>query len=436
MSLNDNWTSKAQDEWNGIDVPQEAVKQSIHQGVLQAKSRKKKRNKRMLTTLVAAALLIITLTSIRVSPAFAQVVGQLPGMERIVAYIQGQQDRGLLTAVENEYYQPIGISQEVNSKILTIDGVIADQRGMVVFYTIEAGHDIAFRRDGEAAKISANGQQLESSYSYNSPDAQQQSRFEDTLHFHYNEPITTDIKDYTLEVFLEDDYETEFAIDFTLPKPIEQEKIYTLNKEVEIDGNRILFKEAVISPLRVGVTLSYNDTNPSSIYAIEKLELRDRSGDAWGTIQNGLSGRGSEDGTEHTYFFQSSYFDEPEDLTLFVDRVQALPKGEDYVLVNFEERKVLYHPPYADMEIEVTGPGSVSFSYEETSDTYHHGSLGVGTTGEGEEVYSYSESFFTYEGRHHFTASFDTASLIGDVRIDFSAFPHYLDGSAEIEIIP
>lgn len=434
MSSNDKWISQVDQEWNQIDVPQENVSQAVQQGLLKAKKNKRRIRRGTWSTLVAAAIVLLFITSIRVSPAFAQAVGQIPGMERIVSYVQGQQDRGLMTAIENDYYQTIGISQELNHKTLTIDGVIPDENGMVVFYTIESAEDVKYRRD--ALKLYAEGEYLPSAYSFHNYDAQTKGRFEDVVHFSFQDPIATATQQFTFEVFLEDAKDTTFRIDFTLPKAMEPSKIYTLNDEVEIDGNILHFKQAVISPTRVGITIAYDENNPSTIYYIEQLELRDRSGDTWETIQNGLSGTFNEDKTEETYYFQSSYFDEPEGLTLFIDRVQALPKGEDYLLVNFENREVLYTPPYADMEVKVLGPGSLEFTYEQVNDTFSHSSLGSAQSETNDEIYNTSSGFSTYEGRHHYTTDYPTEDLIGDVRIEFDAFPHYLEGSAEVVIVP
>src|SRR5690606_32363801 len=97
--------------------------------------------KRTLWSLVAAALLVLTLaTTIRVSPAFANAVASIPGMDRIVELIQF--DKGLDAVFKNEYYQLMGDSQTIGSATLTIDGIILDESGMNIFYTIESTLDM------------------------------------------------------------------------------------------------------------------------------------------------------------------------------------------------------------------------------------------------------------------------------------------------------
>lgn len=432
MSLNDNWTSQAQHELDKIEIPQNSLNQAVMQGARKAKQRRTTLRVAW-PTLVAAALIFLFVTSIRVSPAFASAVSQLPGMERIVEYVQGEDDRGLLSAIQNDYYQALGISQEVNYKTLTIDGVIPDEQGMVVFYTIESAEGVEFR--GEALKIYAEGQNLPSSYTYNNPDAQKAGRFEDTVHFHYEDPVDVTMRNYTFEVQLKDAKETTFSIDFELPKAMKPSKVYTLNQDIKIDGNTLHFKEAIVSPRKVGVTISYDADNPDSIYFIEKMELRDQKGEVWDTIQNGLSGTFNEEMTERTYYFQSSYFDEPEQLTLFIDRIQALPKGEDFMIINFEERQVIYTPPYADFHVELIGDNALSFTLKQINETFSHGMVGTAVDKSQQQVSIKSEAFATYDGRHHIDVQFDTTTFDGETRIEFGSYPNYLDGSAEIQII-
>lgn len=432
MSLNDNWTSQAQRELETIPVPEDQLNQAVLRGIQSTK--KKKIRKVIWPTLVAVAIVILFVTSVRVSPAFASAVSQIPGMERLVAYVQGQDDRGLVSILENEYFQPIGVSQEVNNKILTIEGVIPDETGMVLLYTIDSAEQVRFAR--ESHKLYANDKFIEAGYSFSNPDAEKNGRFEDIASFSYGESIDPNSVHFKLELQLEDANTTSFSIDFELPQKMKAAEIYVLNQDVEIDGNILHFKEAIVSPLKVGVTFEFDENNPDTIFSLEQMELRDASGEIWGTINNGITATFNEEIGEETYFFQSSYFDKPQGLRLYINKVQALPKDEDYLLVNFEDREVLYQPPYADMFVEVTGPNTLDFSYEKSSDTYYHGSLYTAELENGESISFVNESFSTYEGRHHYSTALEDDYISGDVRIEFSAFPHYLDDSAEIQIIP
>ena len=123
-----------------VEIPLDKLQMSVKSGFEKAKQekiRKRKITQRSLWSVSLVALLFIAfVTSVNVSPAFANKVSEIPGMERVVALIQN--DKGLVAAVENNIYQPINASQTEHGITVTLDGVIADENGMVIFYTVES----------------------------------------------------------------------------------------------------------------------------------------------------------------------------------------------------------------------------------------------------------------------------------------------------------
>ena len=45
--------------------------------------------------------------------------------------------KGLASAIKNEYYQELNLSTEKEGVTLTLDGVLADEQEMVIFYTLK-----------------------------------------------------------------------------------------------------------------------------------------------------------------------------------------------------------------------------------------------------------------------------------------------------------
>ena len=136
------------------DVPQDELELAIKQGFQRAKNSPKV-NKRPYvkrgawSAIVAAILLIALVTSIRVIPAFASAVASIPGMEKIVALIQD--NKGLQAAIDNEYYQQLNQSIEKDGVTLTLDGAIADEQEIVIFYTLKGV------KDGEEFGVNTSG---------------------------------------------------------------------------------------------------------------------------------------------------------------------------------------------------------------------------------------------------------------------------------------
>ena len=122
-------------------VTDDLLEDAIKQGFQRAKDthpvrRKRPYVKRGIWSIVVAAILFITLvTSIRVSPVMANAVASIPGMERFVDFIRD--DKGLASAIKNEYYQELNLSTEKEGVTLTLDGVLADEQEMIIFYTIK-----------------------------------------------------------------------------------------------------------------------------------------------------------------------------------------------------------------------------------------------------------------------------------------------------------
>lgn len=125
-------------------IPLSEADQAIRAGFEKAQLEKRqiqKRRKRMFSSLAVIALLLLTLiTSIRVSPAFAQAVASIPGMGKFVELIA--MDKGLNAAFQNDYYQEIGETQTISDLRLTIDGVLMDETGIDVFYTIDSKRSV------------------------------------------------------------------------------------------------------------------------------------------------------------------------------------------------------------------------------------------------------------------------------------------------------
>ena len=105
-------------------------------------NKQRNRSKRLIQSTIAVAVLMIALIgSIRVSPALAHAIAQIPGLKPIVEMIA--LDKGIEDVVNNEYYEPINLSQTINGKTLTITAVVADESGMIISYKLQSDEDLA-----------------------------------------------------------------------------------------------------------------------------------------------------------------------------------------------------------------------------------------------------------------------------------------------------
>lgn len=124
-------------------------------------------------------------------------------------------------------------------------------------------------------------------------------------------------------------------------KPIAKAKGYVVNEELSFEGQHITVKSVSISPLRTGITIALDPKNTMRILGFEDIRILDERGEAWTTIQNGLTATGSLLDGEATFYLQSNYFREPKQLSLAIGKVVALPVGQDYIEVDFNKNKVI-----------------------------------------------------------------------------------------------
>ncbi|MEM5595851.1 DUF4179 domain-containing protein [Niallia circulans] len=115
-------------------LPLEKAEEAILSGILKAKQEKnraKKKQKRLIGLAIAAIIIISFVTSIRISPTFANALSSIPGMEWLIGYIE--QDKGYSAIIENDYYQKVDVSETKGDLTLTINGVIMDESGINIF---------------------------------------------------------------------------------------------------------------------------------------------------------------------------------------------------------------------------------------------------------------------------------------------------------------
>lgn len=424
--------SESKERLEQIQIPDQEINNAIQQGMLKAKSKKRNKKKTLWTLAVAALLMVTFVTSIRVSPAFANAVASIPGMERFVQLIQF--DKGLEAIIENDYYEPIGVSQVKDNMTFTIDGVIIDETGMEVFYTLEAPSPIE-KILYEKVDVINDGKSLSdnASISYGGI-VEKTNRIEEQLSFTFQEAKQFTSQQFELTLQLENDKQTTFHIPFTLKNKIQQGKVYSLNQEVEMDGQKMLVKKVTVYPLRVAVDIEFDKHNDMVILQFEDMRLEDENGEVWSSIQNGTSGFGGVDNEERLYFLQSNYFKEPKELYFKFNKVQALPKNESYLLVDFEKKQILEQPSKGKIEVTNIYSNSLEVKNRPIREKHSYSLFSQGKNANGGVVDIPTQSTWSDEEYQYSEITIDATGIINPVRLDFIAYPNYLDGSVSVQI--
>jgi len=425
-----------------VEMPQGEIDGAILQGMERAKREKQirstKRKKGLWTLAVSAVVLLTLITSIRVSPAFANAVSTIPGMEKIVAMIQF--DKGLTAAIENDYYQVIDVSQTRENVTLTIDGVILDESGMNIFFTVKSEE---FLQNPEVRKVEINNSEISppsSSYGF-SPSDKAVKEFSNRIDFHFQEPTKFNDLGFSLLMNVKNaGKEIEFNIPFTVPKNVKPSVTYTLNKEVEIENQKFTIEEVMIHPLRVGIKISIDPQNTMEILQFEDLRLEDEQGEIWGSIANGASGREVSD-TEQIYYLQSNYFEKPKELYVRINKLQALNKDDAVVIIDTEKNELLKSPKDGKLKLGDSDKSAADFFMIDIEldeyNNHHNFDLSSSITdANGKSISTASVSMFTDDEKKesHWHIQFGTTEYQNPLHLKLFAYPNYIEGDVKVEL--
>lgn len=319
----------------------EKIDKAMQNGLDQGKSRMIRHRKRRISVRLSAAALVILfmLTAfVRISPAFAVFMKEIPGFSRFVELVSF--DQSLATAISNEYMQIVNKSDERNGYKLTVNGVIADSQRVVLLYTAEGPgineEDTTFLpyeiKDGNGSSISAN---IISSH-----------------YFREGEDENAGVQDY-VDIMMSPGVSVPQEIQFKLEVgsewlevmvPIDHQRFEGMREEIQLNetvvvaGQRIHIKKAVMTPLQVSVTMEGDKNNSKRLNGLIQLELLDDRGRRYTTNM----GMGDLD-SEITRHFQSAYFEKPQSLTLKAQGL-LLSNRNLRVVIDIEREAMLTAP--------------------------------------------------------------------------------------------
>lgn len=402
------------------EIPADLLDHAIEAGVQMARQEQKRRPRRIWILSVAmVAILLVGFSSIG----------------KILEIIQ--HDKGLMSAVEHEYYEEIGVSEKKNGIEFVIDGAIADEKGLVLFYTIKTDEkqtNISF--EDIDLKVLDGGKINPSSISSGGLHKRENSKKSSSgmLEFFFRDNLTS--REFQLKTAVKGDGVREnFSLNFSLTKEIRMKKVYPLNKTVVIEGQKIDFVEATIFPLRVAIHLKIDPNNTKELLEIEDMRLVDEHGEVWSKILNGTTRTGV---TEHEfiYYLQSNYFKEPKELYLAFGKIQAVDKEYREVVIDTEQMKILKQPPGNRLKgLEIYG-GDIRMKLY-TEKEFPYGIFSEVVDGKGNTV-DITSNYMSSRRDEGYTLSGvtipDLKSYPNPISLKLSFFPEWIIGDEKIKI--
>lgn len=438
-----------------VEVSKDKLYSAVQSGFEKAKKeqliKRKKIIKRSSWSIVIAAILLISfITSISVSPVFANKVAFIPGMERIIALIQ--QDRGLTAAVENDFYQPLNLSQEKNGITVTLDGVIADKKGMVVFYSVHSKKVDLNTLELKYLQFSSG---MTPRYQVNLNDYIWKLTPKEGTNFYSGTQTMEKVKfshDPSWKVGIKNGDKIEhFKIPFTYKLMDIENRNIVVDKEVTIEGQRIKIRQLIVDPIRTTVRLEEDPNNSKKLLsrAFDELKLVDEMGRTWSAMPGNSFKVLPKGNLWEVPLTESFYFHDPKELTLTFGKIAAMDKEEAHILIDTEAKKFLEQPSnsiFSNLQVE---DNKVSFIVEVDED-YDKNMVHFNKFIDAEE----KEFYIVTGGRTPFVYNYVKGSMINipevgrkfefelptltsytnPIRLDFDSYPSWIEEDMEIEV--
>lgn len=272
-----------------------------------------------------AACIAITF-SIGIKPIASFVNNKID--ENKIAQVSGF-DSGIIEAVENGIIQEIDKEMLINGLKFTLQNIIADESGMMVFYTIEnlgdyekVKIDSAYLRN-KVIKDDILGYQLDANVDYNIKNIY---KYDSSMIFDFED--TNEIKDMLLLFNLSvkksnENYEkVSYDIPINLKEEIFKGKImnYDISKTANIRIGDIKFENLKRTPMRNSIAYDVELNQGIELLGFESMYLIDENGNTYDYKYQ----------RENKLYFDSSFYDEGSDYRLIGGKIQYIDANHSF----------------------------------------------------------------------------------------------------------
>lgn len=334
-----------------------SLDEMIQVGIMRGKREQVRKQRIKRRTVWASAVVCVFflsfVLSIRFSPTFASMVRDIPGMDGFVKLVQKTMDRGVRLAVDHEFIQPIGVSDEHDGIDFTVEGIIADDSRLVIFYSIDREQANRFVEFGSIKMFDQNDQNVGGMFAYSHPEEKenwqlqgfgiQQGMIDVAMVAGKTIPNEVQLK---VNLFYEGEDKilspsNEFNIHFKIDHKFfaEMREEYEINQTIDIEGEKLNFLKAVVHPLNIELHIQFDPNNRRDLISVADMRFVDEKGNEMRRTHNS----GPEDGKQVLYF-ESSYFHKPKHLWLEGELFRALEKDKMDLIIDTNKKQILQAP--------------------------------------------------------------------------------------------
>lgn len=324
------------------------------EGTLERAKKRAARKKliiRPLTSFAACFAVFVLLVNFCTPVAYA--CSLVPGLRELAEAVTFS--RSLTNAVENEYVQPMDLTQTDHGITATVEYLIVDQKQVNVFYRLDSqeydGLDASpriFISDGKSAGYNLtnssfgadNGELRSFCIDFTEDDVPESL----ILRLHVSHtgadamiPVAPEnVDDYLFnDVFEEPEYIVSF--DFLLefdPQFTATGRIYPINQTLDLEGQKITISDMEVYPTHLRLNVQGHEENTAWLEMLY-FYIETNTGEVFDMASTGFiaTSKGSEPDTK-SYRADSPYFYIAKDLKIVITGAQWLRKDMEKVYVN------------------------------------------------------------------------------------------------------
>ena len=312
----------------------------------------------------AAFVLLVNL-----STPFARACGRIPLLADLAKAVSWSPS--LSAAVENDYVQPLRLSQSQNGITARVEYLIVDRKQVDVFFSVQSDDyahldldhptlTVPGEQEGYASSFSSygieNGDLMELRIDFMNRDVPDSLTMTfgvyDNKHLYENQkpPAQSNVADYGDEL-LSDNSEEQRDILATFTFELEFDPAFTAKGTVinvgetfRLDGQSVTLTEAELYPTHLRLNFDYDPANTAWLTELN-FYLENEHGERFDGIVNGISATGNPDNpSTDSVWLDSPYFSQGEHLTLHVTGAAWIDKGQERVKVDLANG-VMEKPP-------------------------------------------------------------------------------------------
>ncbi|QED46641.1 DUF4179 domain-containing protein [Cytobacillus dafuensis] len=337
---------KSRNTLQDLSISDDIANQAILEGMKRAKAMKMRKKKFLpIKVFLAASLFIISLiTSVKVSDTMADYISNVPGIEKIVEFIR--QDKGLLAAAENNYFQKIGTTVENGEVKVTIDSIVRDEKELLIFFNYRAKGVVDQIFPEEISLLDGNRNILpyRAYYSNLNPNGEKKYVNKATARVPLADGDILPEELILSFAFSVNDKMLNQNIDIPLTLDEDKfaaKKVINMNKSIKVEGQEITIKKVTIYPTQTAIDIMLNPENSKKIFGFNDIHLEDETGEKWEEIEpNDFISYEN----EMVIYLQSNYFSDPKELYLAFSSIRAVDKDELWVEIDPHKKKIIKAP--------------------------------------------------------------------------------------------